>query len=60
MISNPKGRVLASAPSDLDEVKVVDIDIEMARDKAVTPRNDAFADRRPEEYSEIVKSLWYL
>jgi predicted amidohydrolase len=55
MISNPKGEVLASAPSDLEDVKVAHADIAMARDKFVTPRNNAFSDRRPEEYMEIVK-----
>jgi len=55
IISNPKGKVLASAPLDRDEVKVVDVDIEFARNKAITPRNDAFADRRPSEYKEITE-----
>ncbi len=54
-IADPKGGVLVQA-SQLDEdVKIVDIDIELARDKMITPRNDIFADRRPEEYTSLLE-----
>ncbi|MDJ0764317.1 MAG: nitrilase-related carbon-nitrogen hydrolase [Myxococcota bacterium] len=57
IISNKKGKLLASAPADRDEVKIVEIDAALARDKALTPRNDVFKDRRPGEYQELVKDL---
>jgi len=53
-IADPKGDVLTQASPSEEEVQIVDIDIELARDKMVTPRNDIFADRRPEEYTSLV------
>lgn len=53
-IANPKGDVLAQASQDRAEVKIVEVDIAMARDKAITARNDVLADRRPEEYTDLV------
>jgi predicted amidohydrolase len=53
-IADPKGDVLVRASQSDEEVKVVDIDVEIARDKMVTSRNDIFADRRPEEYMSLV------
>jgi len=53
-IANPKGEVVAQASETETEVKIVDIDIAMARNKAITSRNDVLADRRPEEYAELV------
>ena len=55
-IADPKGDVLAQASQSDEEVKIVDIDIELARDKWVTPRNDIFADRRPEEYTCLLEN----
>jgi predicted amidohydrolase len=55
IITNPKGEVLATAGATQTEVSVVDVDIALARDKMVTPRNHVIADRRPEAYAELVE-----
>ena len=56
IITNPKGEVLCSASESDSEVKIVEIDISLARDKKITSNNDVFSDRRPEEYGKIVES----
>jgi len=53
-ISNPKGEVLYQTSENKEEVKTIHIDISLARDKKVTPSNDIFGDRRPEEYIELI------
>ncbi len=53
-IANPKGDVLAQASQIETEVQLVDVEMATARDKAITPRNDVLADRRPEEYVDLV------
>lgn len=50
-ITGPLGKVLASSPPDVEEVKTVEIDLAAARDKHINPKNDLLADRRPEMYS---------
>jgi len=55
-IADPKGDILVQASQSDEDVKIVDIDIELARDKMVTPRNDIFADRRPEEYTSLLEN----
>lgn len=50
MIVGPDGAVLARAARRNESVRIVTIDPARARDKRVTPRNDLFADRRPEIY----------
>jgi len=57
IIANPKGEVLANAGATQPEVSVVEVDITMARDKMVTPRNHVLTDRRPEAYGELVKPV---
>lgn len=54
IIADPKGDVLAQAPEAQPEVRVVDMDIHLARDKMVTPRNHCLADRRPDQYGELI------
>jgi predicted amidohydrolase len=46
----PDGEILAKADATGEVVITAEIDPARARDKTVTPRNDAFADRRPELY----------
>ena len=46
----PTGEVLARGTDDQEEARVVTIDPTAARDKAITPHNDRFADRRPRFY----------
>lgn len=52
-VADPRGEVLAEAPADAPETRVVEIDPTLARDKTVTPRNDLLGDRRPEWYGPI-------
>jgi predicted amidohydrolase len=54
-IANPRGDVLLQASADEETVGIVEVDIGLARDKKVTPRNDLFADRRPEEYAYLLE-----
>ncbi len=49
-VVTPRGEVAARAGVEDEEVLVVEIDPEEARDKAVTPSNDILQDRRPELY----------
>jgi predicted amidohydrolase len=53
-IADPRSEVLLQASPDKEEVGVVDIDIALARDKNVTPRNNVFDDRRPDMYAGLV------
>jgi predicted amidohydrolase len=53
-ITGPRGEVLARAPADRECVEVVEIDLEEARDKRVTSRNDLFGSRRPAAYGRLV------
>jgi predicted amidohydrolase len=49
----PRGEVLHRAPAERDELCVLAIDIEQARDKHLTDQNDVLADRRPTFYREL-------
>lgn len=52
-ICDPFGQTLCMAPPDEDDVTILDIDINSARNKNITPRNHLFQDRRPDQYTEI-------
>ena len=54
-IADPKSNVLVQASADKEECGVVDIDIALARDKQITPKNHSFNDRRPAEYRLLVE-----
>jgi len=54
-IADPRGQVLVQAPPENEELRVVEVDLALARDKAITSRNDVLADRRPEEYTLLWK-----
>ena len=45
------GEILSSGPIDKISVKVIEIDINKARNKALNERNDLFNDRKPHFYS---------
>jgi predicted amidohydrolase len=51
IIADPRGEVLVQASATDQELRVVEVDLELARDKTITSRNDVLADRRPEEYA---------
>ena len=55
-IASPRGEVLAQASPAGEEVRVVEVDVSLARDKNITPRNHLFADRRPAEYLRLTTS----
>jgi predicted amidohydrolase len=52
-IAAPGGQLLHRAPSQRPAVTVVEIDPGLARNKAITARNDLLADRRPEFYGDL-------
>jgi predicted amidohydrolase len=54
-IAGPTGEVLAQASETDTAVRVVDIDVSLAKDKMITPRNHVLADRRPEAYADLLK-----
>lgn len=49
-ITDNRGRVLAKAHADTEEVRFIEIDPQQARNKLITQYNDLLADRRPESY----------
>jgi len=53
-IADPQGNVLVQASSDGEEIGIAEMDVALARDKMMTPRNHVFHDRRPEFYSRLV------
>lgn len=50
-INSPKAEILLRASEDKEEVGVVDINIEEARNKKLNEFNDIFKDRKPEYYA---------
>jgi predicted amidohydrolase len=56
VIADPDGRILAG-PERGVALLVADLELERARSKAIGPRNDVFADRRPELYGGGVSSM---
>jgi hypothetical protein len=48
----PGGLLLQRAPAQRDLLYIVEIDPTLARNKAITARNDLIADRRPQFYVE--------
>lgn len=55
-ISDPLGKTLCMAPNNKDHVAILNLDIEIARNKMITPRNHALDDRIPDQYKELLKS----
>lgn len=51
LIADPRGEVLAQGSRNGTDVVLQEIDLDKARDKAITPRNHLFDDRRPREYT---------
>lgn len=54
-IASPHGEVLAQAPETGNELRSVEFDPALARDKKITERNHALLDRRPGEYRLLVR-----
>lgn len=53
-VTGPRGEVLSRAPATGETVVVVEVDVSVARDKSLTPRNDRLGSRRPERYGALV------
>ncbi|HWR89830.1 MAG TPA: nitrilase-related carbon-nitrogen hydrolase [Dissulfurispiraceae bacterium] len=49
-ITSPKAEVIVRAPGDGASLLIAEIDPSIARNKALNPLNDLFADRRPDLY----------
>ncbi|MBN4079935.1 acyltransferase [bacterium AH-315-C08] len=49
-VVDPDGSILIRASETEEEVHIVDIDLEKARDKYLNPKNEIFKDRRPDLY----------
>jgi predicted amidohydrolase len=54
-VVSPKGKILHRASIDQEELMIVDIDVNDARNKSINPYNDLLRDRRPQMYSLDVK-----
>jgi len=54
-ILDPLGNILCSLSPDQEEIGYAEFDPALADNKAVTENNDAFKDRRPAFYTELVK-----
>jgi len=54
-IASPNGDILTQASPTEEVVSVVEVDVSLARDKSITPRNDLFADRRPDAYHAVLE-----
>ncbi|MFC1552481.1 nitrilase-related carbon-nitrogen hydrolase [Candidatus Latescibacterota bacterium] len=52
-MTSPEGEILASAPKEGDDIKVVEIDPAEAVNKSINRMNNLFDDRRPELYGDI-------
>jgi predicted amidohydrolase len=52
-VVDPTGKVLVESSSEVEEVQVVEIDPQKARDKTIAGMNDLFKDRRKEYFSPI-------
>ena len=52
-IAAPSGQVLYQATQTEPEAGLVDVDLSESRNKAITPRNDLFADRRTDVYGNL-------
>lgn len=55
-VADPAGDVLVQASASEEEAGLAKVDISLARDKNITPRNNVITDRRPEEYSFLLQT----
>lgn len=57
IVADPHGEVMHEASQTEAEAVIVEFDPTLARDKMMTRRNDAMADRRPDQYGEICRDF---
>jgi predicted amidohydrolase len=55
-ITSPDAKILYRAGDKDDEIGIVDIDVQKARNKRITEHNNIFDDRRTEYYQDLVKT----
>jgi predicted amidohydrolase len=55
-ITAPDARILYRASFQNDEIGIVEIDVQTARNKRINEHNNIFADRKPEYYQDLVKT----
>lgn len=55
-VTSPRMEILCRAPRDGEEVRVVDVNLDLARSKKITEFNDLWEDRRPELYKPLVQA----
>jgi len=53
-VVDPVGNIITKGSSDHEEVRVVEIDPELAKDKKFTPQNDLWEDRREDFYTDLL------
>lgn len=54
IVSDPLGKTLLKAPLDKECVMIAELDLDLARNKMITPRNHVLNDRLPAEYGDLV------
>jgi predicted amidohydrolase len=52
-VTAPKGEIVYRATPDKEELYITEIDLELARNKFMTQKNDVIRDRRPEFYTTL-------
>lgn len=50
----PRGKLLFRAPSQREYLQIIEIDVDLARNKMITTHNNIIMDRRPNYYKELV------
>ena len=54
-MADPKGEIVCQSHQKDEDVKLVNINLDAARSKKITERNDIFTDRRPSEYKFLTE-----
>lgn len=54
-IVDPQGEILSSSGERSESLKIVEVDVELARDKSINPNNDLFKDRRVALYKPLLR-----
>lgn len=57
IITDPQGKTLFKAPEKTNSVYFHPLNIDLARDKQITPRNHVLNDRIPEIYTDLSKEI---
>ena len=54
-VADPLGNIVYQAGAETTETRFFRLDLELARNKQMTPRNHLFEDRRVDQYQELIK-----